>query len=301
MKLWICVWGMFIFLAFLHSPEVQACSCRGPGPQFLFSDVLVPANAPGVVIYIPYYSSRWRKGGIFPAEKEHFNVERIEVDGTRSSVPFFVRSLGMRLYLVSSTEKVNPGEKYRFAYDKSVDYYRTRDGRTAKRPHKPKWLSSEVTIGEDRIKPRKTLAKLEVSGNENGVVTVANGGSCSCSVEAGKVSLELVLTTLESKYKHALLFETKVDGKLWHPSQRLCKHPPPGRSWKGIGKDLLFSCCDIKWSKNFKDMEKRANPINTYADLSKGTHKVRMTATLPGVGVIADSGEVSIDIGCQSP
>ena len=80
------------------------------------------------------------------------------------------------------------------------------------------------------------------------------------------------------------MYETIVDGEPWRPSLHVCENRPIGRSWTDLGKDLLYSNC---------------NESSWLSGLKKGSYKVRMTATLPGVGVIADSGEVEVEIGCE--
>jgi hypothetical protein len=299
MKLWHCIWGMVIVLAFLRPSEVNACFCPTPGIGFSTSDGVAPANAQGVVFFCRYCTYIDKRGNRQLPEISQFRVEQV-VDSGQVRIGFSLDAISKKLLLVRPNKRMKAGSRYRFSYNRCIPFYRTRDGKLLKRLCKPDWISVEITMGKESLLPRKSPAGLIVGQIEKGQLKIKASGSCSANVEAGKRSIKLALTPLESKFKNSLMFETTVDGMPWIPLADQCDEIVPGRSWKGIGTDLLFLICSDAERASFRSWEKIVKePGSSISGLTKGTHKVRMTATLPGVGVIADSGEVEVEIGCD--
>ncbi|MBW1810880.1 MAG: hypothetical protein JRJ87_21995 [Deltaproteobacteria bacterium] len=290
------IFSLFVLLVVFSARPSQACDCEGPGASFLVIDGTIPANAIGVV---------WHEKGLkrimslenrpVPIKKSRFKVELLEETVPRQ-VQFETKVIEYDLILISPTKKMRSGERYRISVDLNYwhDFFQVSEklhsDNRLKQKRKPlrskgsRWKSIEFIVGETAIRRHKFPAKLKLGVLERGKVSLGSPLSCSFELEVGKINIELELLEAASKYKKALLFKTTVDQKPWQPKDFECANIPSGRSWVDVGKELLFMSCK--------------NPNKSSYSLRPGKHKVRMIATLPGVGVIADSGEVQFEIRC---
>jgi hypothetical protein len=110
---------------------------------------------------------------------------------------------------------------------------------------------------------------------------IAKGLSCSESVTAAQLPIEMDLPEAMRAFRDQLYFETVIDGSdRWRPSASICSPIVPGASWRGRGVDLLFSACGGE------------------GGLAAGRHTVEMRASLPGTNVSAVTSKVEADLKC---
>ncbi len=113
-------------------------------------------------------------------------------------------------------------------------------------------------------------------------IRVVNSASCSMSVNAAQIPIELQLGGSLGNWRDILLFSTTVDGELWHPRRSVCSRVAPGESWTGRATDLLFAACGTN--------ETRPPRIR----LEEGEHDVTITAWWPGSGSISAGARVML-------
>ncbi len=244
----------------LSARDAQACSCGVGPPTFLGGPKLkLPANARGVV----YWNSgspwvvesagakvSWRA----VPEASAFSIERTaapkakiphRLDPIVEAAPWDEKGRAAYAVTLAATEPLTPGE-YRFTG--------------------PDEASIEVTIDAEPLRAEAPLA-LEVGPQSDSRLRVAMGVSCSAQVPAAWRPLGIALPEAFKRYADGLLVHTRVDGKIWRPSESLCKKPAPGRSYKGLGKEVLYSVC--------------AGPA-MQDSLATGEHSVQVEVVVPG-------------------
>ena len=245
--------------------DAGSCTCvLGRFPVFLVvTGVRMPANARGV----PCFNL---------TSREHVYVRHI---GSGDTVPFKVESIALpkaysaaggtperstRISLISPEWK--PGESYRIGIDAlSVVVH------IDKNPFEV----ADATIEEWK----ETTGELQ---------TLTYGGSCSVTITTHQVGVELFGETID-QWRRALLYFTIVDDALaWQPRPSLCSELPPGMSWVGSARELVYSECP-----------KKDEPLRGEGALrlAPGKHKVRMIAWLPGVMEV--SAVTNVELGCR--
>lgn len=244
----------------LSARDAQACSCGVGPPTFLGGPKLdLPANARGVV----YWNSgspwvvesagakvSWRA----VPEASAFSIERAADPKTKiphrlepivEVAPWDEKGRAAYAVTLAATQPLTPG-KYRFTG--------------------PDEASIEVTVDAEPLRTEAPLP-LEVGPQSDSRLRVAMGVSCSAQVPAAWRPLGVVLPEAFKRYADGLLVHTRVDGKIWRPSESLCKKPAPGRSYKGVGKEVLYSVC--------------AGPA-MQDSLATGEHSVQVEVVIPG-------------------
>lgn len=270
---------VLIFASTAHY-EADACNClyKEPMPRFITAGDVLPANAEGVVMFGPCeyrgpkgkkptkQQTQYQTDKLYrPPKQLKVMVERIG-DDDDVSIPHTTSCLGRYYVLIKPKVSMKIGETYRFSFD---------DGSAV-------WPAVKLTVGGDRLDQKNGKAVLEMGPPKKANVSIARGAMCSCTDRTCVRDIELLLPKTGKKYNRSLLFETVVDGKVWHHQKHTCERPPHWVTTAGRGKVRLHR-----------------ETLRCGWGLSKGVHKVRMTATLPGVGVIADSGEVEVEMGCE--
>ena len=124
---------------------------------------------------------------------------------------------------------------------------------------------------------------LKIGEPTTGALAVAKGGSCSESVTAAQLPIEMDLPEAMRAFRDQLYFETIIDGtERWGPSSSICYPIVPGASWRGKGVALLFCAC---------------TPFSSQG-LATGRHTVEMLASLPGTDVLAVTSKVEVELKC---
>ncbi len=262
------------------APPAGACICQRYDQGFLIaSGVVLPADAVG----LPWWGTfPWKGDEIVAPPREWFRIERRDESGRRS-LPVVIRwiedeltSLGTDsgrdvLILVGPKGGLEPGASYVFTYTTPGG-----DGH----PGWPRWRfeeSIEVTVSRERVAwPRAGGAGsgLRILARRFDMLeTETLRGSCSTSILAAQLVLELELPAALERWREVLSFSVLVNGSLWRPSSVLCLPTPPGRTLEGPSRIRLFADCSRP------EEEITAPP---FTRLEEGSHSVRMVAWLPG-------------------
>lgn len=267
--------GVALSLSFMTQPA-EACDCNGPAPHFLIPDGHeLPSNARAVPYAgrnaVPLHGGQPcdRDGGPDAPKKEEFSVQRIE-DGDAIDVGFEVQKLLEQrpkrlhrcasLVLVVLTDPLQPGGTYRFSGPGAAIKLRVSD-KSLESKGKPSL----------RLGPRKSSE-----------FTVAAAGSCSMETEASTVDVTIVLPTSARAFEDSLLFTTYVNSEVWRPSPNMCSAVDVGRSWQGLGNEMLYGGC------------------STFGGLDAlRPYEVRMEAVLPGTNVRFVSETVQVAPFCE--
>jgi hypothetical protein len=264
-----------IFIGGALQVSVHACTCRGPGAQFIRNNdtddktLILPRDARGVL---------WWYGGVRGQQlprKDEFTVQLLS--GARErDLDFQVIETQPGLFLIAPLEKLFPGNRYRFSHKQQ--------GQPPGSSQKVEAIVENTSFFEikDQIEiwlssPARTSLKIE-----------DDGGTCSRSADAIALDVRIDAPEAIERWRFALLFETVVNGKRdWHPRAHLCGDYPPGSSWQGHGTDVIFAECDVGNSK--------------HAGLSEGAHDVYMTISVPGTKLAAVTKKHSFMLMCPSP
>lgn len=267
----------------LYAPPAEACSCIGPVGRFLYSNgVEVPLNARGV----PWAGTLgWENERYVAPPAGRFLVERL-VRGSWLPVPFDLEVIQDSLVTHREPQGddglvlVVPRTHWR-----AQDRFRF----TFLQPGMPDTLANrlEVRVSGESLKASRRRLVITKGAEKTTPLRVSTlSGSCSTEIRANQVELQLELTPKLKRWSSILLFSTRV-GDLWRPGTDLCNLTPPGRSWKGLARDLVYAEC----------------PSGSHFDsaqyvLAAGHHLVTMTAWLPGTEA-RFTGETEVVLQCK--
>lgn len=114
-------------------------------------------------------------------------------------------------------------------------------------------------------------------------VQIGGGAACAESFRVGAVDVSLTLPAAARRFRQALSYQTWIDGEPWNQSSHSCVRPAFGRSWRGVGRDLIVRHCE--------------HQLHT---LDGSEHVLTVRASLPGTDVVLSSNPVPIVIECAS-
>lgn len=130
------------------------------------------------------------------------------------------------------------------------------------------------------------LGALAASDDGIGSLTLGTvSGSCSSDVSADRATITLAPSADAAPWLDVIEFETRVDGHEWGSSDNLDEVDPPGQSWQGRGRDLLYEVCETM-------------DDGVSAGLAAGTHQVELRATLPGSQAEIASAPIDVTLAC---
>jgi hypothetical protein len=134
------------------------------------------------------------------------------------------------------------------------------------------------------------LGSLLVQPKGVGPLRVAtSSGSCDTEIEADRVGIELVPAADLVPWLSVLYFETEVDGLRWIGWPSAGGVVPPGESWEGRARDLLYTVC-------------ASEDLGASPGLDPGTHTVTLRARLLGSTTeLAASTTLELDCGDVDP
>ncbi len=248
------------------SPEpASACSppqCRRGA--FVPGDATtIPANAPGLLWRPSFGETGW-------ATPTDVRMTRTSDPGT--ALPFAALATPDGDYVLIPDAPLVTGDSYMLADTTTC----------AGEPN------ARVTFSVGPAAPRPTSLGIVVTDERatRGDLEIATAvGSCSTTVDAATLDVELTLSAEAQPWAALLLFETRVDDQRWIVSSAIGQSIPPGSTWMGRGRDRLFRACT-------------PNEDATQDGLSSGAHDVEMRAALPGLTPIA-SATVPVELGCD--
>ena len=268
------------------------------------SGVVLPRNIGG----FPWWGASEDGDNHKDSFKERFHLDLITPNG-RKALPFdlapedaAVAEKGAAswqkasILVVRPSQPLIPGSTYRVSYQPRRNFVDEVVGIDFSEQHAEYRISQgsfQWTAG-----PRLRLELGSVSVGELSVSTPR--GSCSTTIVAAKQEVRFILPPSFRRWRSALLYafyipgalpwwyrrhgqtskEPKPDGVTWRPSGSVCSNLPHGRSWMGLGRELLYTKC---------------SGGEPHDDLSGGTHSLEATAWLPGTSfVFRASTEVSL-------
>lgn len=268
---WHVVLAAVVAVSVMHR-EIAGCSCLKGDYGFLVpSGVTLPSNALGV----PWAGGLRREGKhwIYP-RKDLFLVQRLDSAGDWVTIDFDLHEIRgeligdstMYIVLVVPDDGMMPGACYRFGFGPL--HHRDDGGR----------IMSEgvvVTVDHEPFKPDTTEYMLRVGDTRRAPLEVMTlSGACSTKIEAAQAEIEMPLPVSVEKWRDALLYTVIIsDHDYWRPYRSFCGSAPPGSSWVGKGRELVFSQCTGTLGSSGEP----------YFNLQEGTHSVRMIAWLPGI------------------
>jgi len=245
------------------SSPASACSCPAPNRGFMAPEGgRLPSNAKGVMWY-----------GIFrdsPNLAEWFTVEVLEADRYRE-LPVRVDPVDgfPGVYVVAPDgNRLRPGATYRFTANRVIQL--------------SSWhVRVEITVDQEPL-TQATGLDLIVDPIRVRSIRAPASRSCSTSLLASQVDVDLAFPEYAQPWRDQLLYRTLVDdSKPWNPGV-LCPRLLPGRSWMGAGRDRIYAGCEVP-----QDI---AEFPRWYArGLWPGRHTVKMQVVLPGTGVVLET------------
>lgn len=242
--------------------EAEACSgCIGA--HFVPEDgATVPANVPALY---------WRPGRVAqPADPALVTLARADAPESPLLMSRVLAAGGE--YLLVPDAPLEPGVTYILRDPRSCASY---NGVTEKR--------STFTVGPVVPLPAE-LGTLGIVDNDQAVVELEDGASCTTDAHVARSVVALELTTGAEPWRSMLFFETRVDGAPWRPISNSLEFPAPGASWIGRGVDAVYAVC--------------ASEGSGASGLSEGAHAVELRATLPGTTLAFRSNTITTTLTC---
>lgn len=268
---WIAAVSLLCAL-FLAPEQAAACSCACYYPTwgFVSGGGLIPSNSPGLLWWGEFEGSNGTDQDL-PVQIASASGEPLPVEYELVS-----KDQPQSLWLFRPRDGFKIGKSYVFTTRQICQkFFGTSDG-----------IGSEqrisVTVSDQAaVSPAGPVA-LKIGEPITDALAIAKGVSCSESVTAAQLPIEMDLPEAMRAFRDQFYFETIIDGThRWAPSANVCCPIVPGASWRGKGVDLLFSVCG----------ETRG--------LTAGRHTVEMRASLPGTDISAVTSNVEVELRCQ--
>ncbi len=129
-------------------------------------------------------------------------------------------------------------------------------------------------------------------------IRVAAGSLCSTAQWVAQALTEVTLPELASEWRDQLLYRTLVDGEVWRGSVSACAHYPPGRTWREVGEDLVYSACPEPSGRSQTETGVISREDGGHRGLSAAQHAVKVQAFLPGTDVVLETETLAVDLSC---
>jgi hypothetical protein len=261
------------FIAAARDLSVHACSCGRAGSFVMNQEsddktLILPRDSRGVLWW-------GVEGERQTVQKGNFAV-RLLSGARERNLDFTVIEVKPALFLIVTTEKLAPGNRYLFSHQD--DRYQP-----------PRAQKVEAIVENTAFAAIKDQVQLWLVPSRLTQLAVAADGLCSRSAEMVTQDVHIVEPAAIERWRFALLFETVLDGKPdWKPRDHVCGSYPPGSSWQGHGSDMIFAECAS------------ADP-NRVAGTREGEHDVYMSISLPGTNLVATTKKESFRLTCTSP
>ncbi|HLL21374.1 MAG TPA: hypothetical protein VK427_04540 [Kofleriaceae bacterium] len=134
-----------------------------------------------------------------------------------------------------------------------------------------------------------TLGSVHIGAASRMDLDVATAaGSCSTPVDTIAASVQFLPTVGAGPWKDLFLYETLADGQAWFSQSSITDRVPPGESWRGRGRDMLYHACT-------------PNPQASYPGLTEGSHRIAFRATLPGTNIDVTTPDAIVHLICDAP
>jgi hypothetical protein len=273
----------------------HACSCAGSDEGFvLASNTELPRNAAGFPWFGYLQDAPAGTGPRRPPPRAGFRLERLGAGGAGAGakpVPFtlvvedaaFAEKGGQAgdargLVILRPQAPLVPGARYR------VTHAAAGRGKGAARTQVVEYTIAAAALAPAQG-PEASPLTLSVGKGTVGPLTVRTvAGNCSSQIVAAQQPVTFELPASARRWKDALLYAVDVPGpRSWRPAPHLCSSVPHGRSWTGVGRELLYARC--------------SGDDHTDRPLPTGSSAIEVTAWLPGTG-IAFRGRGTVTLNC---
>jgi MYXO-CTERM domain-containing protein len=225
----------------------------------------IPANAPGLY---------WRPAA---SDASPANVRLTTVADPTTALPFTATKLPSGDYVIVPDAPLAAGTAYVLEDLMPCTFI----------PNNPP-VRNTFTAGPSAPLPQ-SLGGVSLIGHgiQGDLEVGTSDGSCSKTVDAVSISVQLEPSADAQPWLSLLLFQTLVDDAVWSAQRQINVPIAPGESWKGRGIDLLYRVC-----------EEDTGNINR--GLSVGGHRVQFRGALPGVATELYSSDTSVELMCDS-
>ena len=184
----------------------------------------------------------------------------------------------------------SPGARYFFVdREHDDDWWRSGDEPWQLRGGVIATIDSQELVAGTTFNLNSTPMTLET-------LRVAAPSKCSTVGRFPQVGIETRLGGNALRWRDHLLYQTLVDGERWNGARSACLMTSErwlGRSWAGVGQDILFVPCSREDSAS-------ASP-RLWPALQPGPHKVKMRAFLPGTDIVLETETLTVDLRCPGP
>lgn len=238
----VCALGSFA------GQQAEACMCLFfPERGFVIAkpETTLPANARGLL---------WAGTGL---ELKDVTVHRVTPQGYLIPERFTLEPAGPNLILVGLSDRPRPGQRYRFStaaipsrVEDPINFEFTVGGPDAfgtAEEDDPMGRADrqtvDVVISDQRLVLERGQAELTSGPRQIGPFSEPQGCLDWRSSTVGSAAVRLELPPAIEAFRDHLLYETFVNGERWSPRAAHCEQPIPGRSWRGVGEDLVYRPC----------------------------------------------------------
>jgi hypothetical protein len=283
----------FLCLVLLAPERSAACSCGCYYPTwgFVSGGGLIPSNSPGLLWWGEFEGSNGTDQAL-PVQIASASGEPLPVEYKSVS-----KDPPRSLWLFWPRDGFKIGKSYVFTTNRICQRVtRMLGGPSIDGPSWEQRIS--VTVSDQAaVSPAGPVA-LKIGEPTTGALQIAKGVSCSESVTAAQLPIEMDLPETIMTFRDQLYFETIIDGThRWSPSASICTIVLPGASWRGKGVDLLFSICGDMPALG--SIDGNLSALLARGGLAAGRHTVEMRASLPGTDFLAVTSKVEVELRCQ--
>ena len=271
---------LIAFLMLAASPA-DACTCRGLDHWgFLVPENgRLPANAVGLAWHRPVRSKSislvLAQVSVEMQQDDAFQ----QLPATAEAVPGFPG-----VFAIGPRDGFRVGMTYRFT------------DRGERRRKVPRQVI--VTVDGARLEATTPLSLRIWPLYSEAIRVVATGGPCSTAQGVAQALTEVTLPRVASEWRDQLLYRTLVDGEVWRGRVSLCAHYPPGRTWKEVGEDLVYSACPEPSGRSQTETGVISRDDGGHRGLSAAQDAVKVQAFLPGTDIVLETETLTVDLSC---
>ena len=264
----------------LAASPADACSCKGLDHWGFLApeNGRLPANAVGIAWHRPVRSKS------ISLVLAQVSVE-MQQDGAFHQVPATAEAVPgfPGVFAIGPRDGFRVGMTYRF----------TDHGQ--RRRKVPRQVL--VMIDGARLEATTPLS-LRIWPLYSETILVAAGDLCSTAQWVAQALTEVALPKVASEWRDQLLYRTLVDGEVWRGTVSVCAHYPPGRTWKEVGEDLVYSACPEPSGRSQTETGVTYGEDGGHRGLSAAQHAVKVQAFLPGTDIVLETETLTVDLSC---
>ncbi len=221
----------------LWPASARACTCWqeiGAGRFYHGEGGMLPAGARGIP---------WSGPVVLKGSRGRLSLVR-HVKGRKLPIKYTIE-WGDGVELIVPAGGLLPGAQYTASVSEA-DWRRTRAMRQQNPEYAAYFQPAEITttfsVAMEPLVPGEATLRLDAPRRDWVTTNWVSTGTCSASVSAVLVDLQVMLPAALEPFRDYLLYETIVDDHAWMPLTSSCSPPEPGRSWMVLpGADRIFA------------------------------------------------------------